>query len=222
MFIGSFPNLETLTPSIDIDPTHINPGLPPPSSFIDQPWPGGTTISMVGPAYCAGLSKRSVPVLPGLLTGVRQITYSFEILISETGLLYCQVIEDDLRPVDDLGYLYPGDVQKNLAAGGMWDYSPDGYNRAPSQIVTPPWEPDIWTPVEKVHEVDFTKHTIALMSIADDGKVYPNPNPVAVPAIPGLGWPGNFFYLQDQRGRNGAVGNLGFETSLRNISISIQ
>ena len=219
-FTAQYSNLETIVPTTDIDPAHINPGQKPPSSFMDQPWPGGTIVSIVGPEYSAGMSKRQQAVLPGLLSGQRQIKHSLQIRTSETALLYSQVDEMDLRPVDAAGYLYPGDVQKDYK--GAWYFSKDGNNWTPTGFIAPIWTPDVWTPVVKIYEVDFTKRTIALMSIKDGAQLWNNPSPLAVPAIGGLGWPVNFFYMQDQKGRNGVVGEFGYQCSARNISISMQ
>ena len=222
LFTATWTNLETIAPGIDTNPADINPGQPGPTTFYDQVWPGGTTISIEGLAYSAGMSKRSVAVLAGLFSGVRQVTHSMEVRISETALLYQQVCELDLRAVDAGGLLYPGDVQKNMQQGGLWQFTKDGTNWTATAFKTGLWIPDAWTPIAKVYEVDFTKHTITLTSITDGSDTWVNPSPVAVPAIANLGWPANFFYEQDQEGRNGVVGSYGYERSMRNIGIQVQ
>ncbi len=110
-YTASYTNLETIVPGIDIKPADVNPGLPPPTSFTDEPWAGGTTINVDGPPYSAGLSKRSVPLPPN----VSQFTLTYQINPSETATLYAQVYETDLIIVDPNGNRYNGSCQMNNA-----------------------------------------------------------------------------------------------------------
>ena len=142
-YSASYINLETIAPGIDIDPANINPGQEPPTSFTDEPWSGGTTINISGPAYSAGLSKRSVP----LPANVSQFTLTYQISPSEDAIEYSQVHETDLMIVDSAGNRYNGSTQKNNQAGGIWEIANAAGDWVPTGFKPGLFRPGVWTAV---------------------------------------------------------------------------
>lgn len=220
LLTAQYSKLETLTPQIDTTPADINAGQPPPTLFRDDIYPDGTTITIDGPAYSAGLSKRYVTPPAGLLQSFKTFTFSYQIRISETALIYSQVHENDFRVVDASGNVYPGDAQKNNYQGGMWQI-PNGKGGWIDTGFKPGlFTPDVWNPVSVIFEVNWTAKTITFVSITDGVSTFAVPPAIATIPAAALNWPAGLLGFQNQEGLNALGGT--YTRSTRNISISMQ
>ena len=216
-FTAQYSNLETLTPQIDTNPANINPGQLPPDLFRDDLFPGGTTITIDGPKYSAGLSKRYVTPPAGLLQAFTRYTFSYQIRPSETAHLYSQIHENDFRMSGPDGNVYPADCQKNNQEGGVW-MIPDGKGGwVNTSFNAGLWTPDVWTPVSQVYLIDWTKETVTFVSITDGTQT--KAIAATIPAV-ALKWAPGLLGFQNQEGLNALGGS--YTCSRRNISISMQ
>ena len=219
MFSACYSKLETIVPLIDTDPAHINPGQQPPALFRDDQFPGGTTITIDGPAYSAGLSKRYVIPPPGLLQSFTLFTFSYQIQPSELAALYSQVHENDFRMSGSSGEVYVGDAQKNNADGGLW-MLPDGKGGwVPTTFKPGLFTPDVWTSVSVSFEIAWGK-SITFLSITDDGETFAVPAAIATIPAAALAWQPGLLGFQNQEGLN-ALGGI-YTCSRRNLTISMQ
>jgi hypothetical protein len=214
----SYANLETLVPGIDINPDDINPGGPPPDSFTDTPWPGGTTLNIDGPQWAAGLSKRSVTVLADVLASISRITFSFQIRPSQLAAVLSQAPENDLMITDQAANRYNGSLRKNNQKGGMWQIA----NAAGAWVDTGfdpgPFLPDVWTPASAVYQMVWGK-SISVLSITDGAETFTFPSPVAYAPTPNSKWAPNLLDVQLQE----VLENAGsFTRDTRNIGILLQ
>ena len=219
VFTAGYSNLETLTPGIDVNPTNINPGAPPPASFTDESYAGGTTINVSGPAYSAGLSKRAVP-LPTNVT-IHQITMTYQINPSQNAILYAQVHETDLMFVDAAGDLYNGSCQLNNQEGGMWQIAKAGGAWIDTGFKTGLLPPGVWTTVVVVYQPNWTTLTLSVVSITVGALTFTIPASMQnVAAVQKSGWQPNLLDVQIQDGLNSKGG--AFTRDMRNISIAVQ
>lgn len=209
--------LDDVSPQIDIDPDHINPGHPPPDQFRDDPYPGGTIISIEGLEYTAGMSKRYVTPPAGLLQLFSTFTYSYWIKPSETAALYSQVHEDDLRIVGPDGKVYIGDAQKNNQEGGMWMVADGKGGWVDTGFKPGLFVGGVWTKVSRIYTLDWKAETLALTNITD-GTQTKALNAV-LPAAP-LNWTPGIMGVQNQEGLN-ALGGA-YTCNRRAITIAMQ
>lgn len=163
-FEASYLNLEQMVAGIDTTPADINVGGPVPAYFSDQMWNGGTTITVAGPAFAAGLSKRSV----ALPSGVSQCTLSYQIRVSQSAGVESQANETDLMIVDAAGNLYNGSTRKNNQEGGEWQIT-----NATGSWVDTGFKPglfpaDTWTQVAVVYQANWTAASFTILSIEDE------------------------------------------------------
>lgn len=216
MFSASYSNLEALTPAIDTTPAHINPGGNVPTWFSDEPWAGGTTINIGSLLpWSAGLSKRFVTAPAGLLPSISNITFSYQIRLSQTAAKYGQAQENDLMVTDAAGNLYNGSCRK---MGAQWQIvNPVGVwtNVGYGNLV--PFQPDYWTPVIIQYALNWTAKTITVLSISDNGVLFTIPNPWAVPATPNSGWQPSILDWQAQETIGAVPGSYSRDT--RNVSL---
>lgn len=194
-YSASYANLETMIPGIDTDPANINPGGTVPTYFSDQVWNGGSTITIAGPQWCSGLSKRVV-ALPG---GFSKITLSYQIRVSQTAAAVGQAQENDLMIVDAAGNRYNGSTRKNNQAGGMWEIAKQNGDWVQTGFKAGLFAPDQWIPVSVIFLCNWAAKTISVTSITDNGVVHAIPaNLQNVPATPNSGWQPSIIQLQCQ------------------------
>ncbi len=155
--------METMAPGIDTTPANINPGGPVPAYFSDQTWNGGTTVTIAGAAYAAGLSKRAV----ALPANVSQCTLSYQIRVSQTAAANSQANETDLMIVDPNGTLYNGSMRKNNQEGGRWQITNSAGGWVDAGFNPGPFPPDVWTPVAVVYQANWSAQSLTILSIFD-------------------------------------------------------
>lgn len=219
LFTANYAKLETLTPQIDTTPANINPGQLPPDLFRDDVYPGGTTITIEGPKYSAGLSKRYVTPPLGLLQNFTTFTFSYQIRPSETAAIYSQVHENDFRTSGTSGEVYVGDTQKNNEEGGVW-MIPDGKGGWLNTTFKPGlFAPDVWTPVSVVYQIAWGK-SLTFVSITDGVSTFAVPPSIATIPANALDWQAGLLGFQNQEGLN-ALGAT-YTRSTRNIGILMQ
>lgn len=220
LFSASYANLETIAPTIDTIPAHINPGQQPPTLFRDDPYPGGSTITIDGPAYSAGLSKRYVTLPVGLLATLSVFTFNYQITPSETASLFSQVHENDFRVTDAAGNVFIGDLQKNNQEGGTW-MMPDGKGGWIDTGFKPGlFTPEAWTPVSVIYRINWAAKTSTYVSIMDGTQLFTFPASIATVPAAALAWAPGLLGFQNQEGLN-ALGGC-YTRSTRNIGIEGQ
>ena len=218
-FTANYANLETLTPILDTNPANINPGQSPPTLFRDDPWAGGTTITIDGPAYSAGLSKRYFTPPGGVLPACTRFTFSYQIKPGDTAPLYSQIHENDFRAVGPAGEVYVGDLQKNNQQGGVWMFG-DGKGNWNALSFKPGLFPaGVWTLVTAIFQIVWGK-SLTLVSIADGAQSFAATGPVATTASAALAWQPGLVGFQNQEGLN-ALGGC-YQRSTRNVGILMQ
>lgn len=216
-FEASYTTLEQLAPGIDTTPADINPGEPAPTSFTDEPWSGGTTINISGPAYSAGLSKRAV----ALPAGVSQFTLTYQVDPSPEAAAHSQVNETDLIIVDAAGNKYNGSCQINNEEGGMWQIATATGAWVDTGFKPGPWATDTWTLVSVVYRANWTGLTLSVVSISDAGQTFTVPAALQnVPAVQKSGWQPSLLDVQIQDGLNSAGGS--YTRQMRDIDILMQ
>lgn len=220
LFTATYSNLETIAPVLDTNPADINPGQQPPTLFRDDPYPGGSTITIEGPAYSAGLSKRYVTPPGGLLQTLSVFTFSYQIMPSETASMFAQVHENDFRVTDASGNVFLGDLQKNNQEDGMWQM-PDGKGGWIDTGFKPGlFAADMWTPVSVIYRVNWAAKTTTYVSMMDGTQLFTFKAAIAtVPAV-ALKWAPGLLGFQNQEGLN-ALGGC-YSRSTRNIGIEAQ
>jgi len=220
-FSASYTNLETVSPAIDIDPSHINAGQSQPTLFRDDRYSGGTIITIAGPKYSAGLSKRYVTPPPGLLSAMSFYKFSYDILLSETASLYSQCNENDFRLVDVAGNLYIGDAQKNNFSSGMWQIGDGKGGWIDTGFKPGLFSAKNWTTVTVTYGVDLSAKTLTFLDINDGGQTFTFPSSIAViKAAQNSGWQANLLGFQNQETMNALGGT--YTRSTRNIAIQMQ
>jgi hypothetical protein len=223
LFSASYANLETIVPGIDMNPADINPGGPEPTSatgFTDEPWSGGTTVSINGPQWFAGLSKRSVTPPTGLLQSISQITVTYDIRPSQTASLFAQLHETDLIIVDANGNRYNGSCQKNNEEGGMWQIVNAQGNWVDTGFKPGLFTPDVWTPVSVVYRVNWQALTLSVIGITDGTTPFLIPAALQnVPAVKNSGWQPNLLDIQIQ---DTLIKAGSYTRDMKNIGISLQ
>jgi len=218
MFSACYTNLEEIAPEIDIDPAHINPGNSPPDLFRDDQFPGGTTITIEGPKYSAGLSKRYVTPPPGLLQAFTKFTFSYQIRPSETASLFSQVHENDFRISGPSGEVYVGDTQLDNISG-VWMLG-DGKGGWVNTLFKPGLFPgDVWTPVSVAYEIVWGK-SLTFGAIKVGTELYTPPDAIATIPAAALAWAPGLLGFQNQEGLNALGGT--YTCSRRQITIQMQ
>lgn len=218
-FTASYANLETLIPGIDTDPASINPGGPPPKDFSDTAWPGGTSMSISGSQWVAGLSKRFVSPAPALLTSISQITLSYQIRPSQLAFTLSQANENDLMVVDPAGNRYNGSMRKNNQTGGVWEIALDDKSWTPTTFKPGRFAPDVWTQVVKVYRYDWAAKMFQYVSITEGNLPTFHFPQKPIPATPGTGWQPSIIDWQSQETLLSAGS---FVRDMRNVTISLQ
>lgn len=214
LYSASYVNIETITPGEDTNPVDINVGASSPTSFTDQQWNGGTTINISGPAYSAGLSKRTV-TLPA---NVSQFTVQYQIRPSQTAALYSQVHETDLMIVDATGNRYNGSTQKNNQEGGMWQVANATGGWVDTGFKPGLFVPDTWSPVAVVYKANWTALTLSVVSIMDGNQVFSLPPTLLnIPATQKSGWQPSILDIQIQDCLNSSGG--AYTRDMRDIAI---
>lgn len=217
LFTASYSNLETLVPGIDTNPADINPGGPSPTSFTDEPWNGGTTVSIDGPQWAAGLSKRSVPLPTNV--AFTKFTLAYQINPSENAAIYSQAHETDLMLSGPLGTVFNGSMRKNNQTGGMWEIP----NAAGTWVATgfqpALFAPSAWTPVSASFLVNWTAGTLSVTNITDGTQTFAVP--VSLQNVPAfkLAWQPNLLVLQLQET---LLATGSYSRDVRNIGIVMQ
>jgi len=215
-FTASYLNLEQMVAGIDLAPGNINPGGPAPSSFTDEIWNGGTTVSVSGPAYAAGLSKRAV----ALPAGVSQFTVSYQTRASQASARYSQANETDLMIVDGAGTLYNGSTRLDNQEGGEWQIT-----NARGAWVDTGFKPglfpaDTWVQVSVVYQANWSASTLSVVSIAQGGQVFSIPAALAsVETMANSGWQKNLLDVQLQET---LVVAGSYTRDMKNINIACQ
>lgn len=218
MFSACYTNLEEIAPDTDIDPAHINPGQKPPDEFRDDITPTCTTITIVGPDYSAGLSKRYVTPPAGLLQAFTKFTFSYQIRPSETASLFSQVHENDFRMSGPAGEVYVGDTQLDNISG-VWMLG-DGKGGWVNTLFKPGLFPgDVWTPVSVVYEVAWGK-SLTFGPITVGTELYTPPAAIATIPAAALAWQPGLLGFQNQEGLNALGGT--YTCSRRQITIQMQ
>lgn len=214
-FNASYTNLETIAPGIDTTPADINPGGPVPAYFNDETWNGGTSDTIAGVAYAAGLSKRAV-TLPA---NVSQFTLSYQVRVSQTGAAYSQANETDLMIVDSNGTLYNGSTRLNNQEGGMWQITNSAGGWVDTGFKPGLFAADTWTSVVVVYQANWTAQTLSVLSITD-GSTFTVPAALRqVETMANSGWQKAILdvQIQDTLVKAGA-----YTRDMRNIGIAGQ
>jgi len=212
-YTARYANLETITPTIVTDPVEINPGQLVPLAFTDEPWNGGTTIIIDGPAYSAGLSKRAVPLPPN----VSQFTMSYDISPGANAATFSQVHETDLMIVDPKGNLYNGSTQLNNITG-TWEVVNATGDWVATIAKTGNLPPRTWTTVSVTYLVDWVAQTITCVAITVAGVTYPVN--LTTPARSNSGWALGLIVIQLQDCVSAMAG--AYNRDMRNIGITMQ
>ena len=218
LFAANYANLETLAPVLDTNPADINKGQLPPDLFRDDPWPGGTTITIEGPKYSAGLSKRYITPIAGLLQAASQFTFSYQIKPGDSAPMFSQVHENDFRASGPSGEVYVGDAQKNNQEGGIWMIG-DGKGGWNALSKTGLFTTMGFTTVIYVFRIVWGK-SLTWVSLTDGGVSVPIPAGLATVAAANLAWQPGLLGFQNQEGLN-ALGGC-YQRSTRNIGIAMQ
>jgi hypothetical protein len=219
LFTASYSNLETMVPGIDTNPDDINPGGPPPDSFSDTPWAGGTTMNIDGPQWAAGLSKRSVTVLGDLLASIGQVTMSCYIRPSQLARVLSQAHENDLMVTDGLAKpnRYNGSIRKNNQEGGMWQVANSAGGWVDTGFKAGLFAADVWTAFSVVYEITWGVG-IRVASITDNGVLF-SCSTALVAAIPNSGWAPN---LLDWQSQDTLLAAGAFTRDMKNVSLALQ
>lgn len=137
---------------------------------------GSLRLLGTGVQYAGGMAYASLGWPQGCTYGFAGLDY--ECFLSAADAQFLQVMETDLKAVLNpwsSGVLIPNvanwSVQKNLAAGGMWqiddvngDWVDTGFNPGPLSV-------DTWIPVSLRFSVDWSNLKSSVLSIKENGKI---------------------------------------------------
>lgn len=215
------PHLEQLQWAIN-NSTDVNPV--PASVFLVDPYPGGMTTTIEGPAYAGALAR--TPDIP-LVEGATAFILSY--LMKPTGnvSVRAQALEFDIMISGPTGDVYNGSCQCVVADSWAWQIvqqvmNSDGTVKdqwIPTGFTTPAETANGgWIEVTLTVRCDFTVKTCSVISIEVNNTTHTvDASLQNVPAFP-LAWAPNVIVVQRQLDVN--AGGGAFSVDDENISLT--
>jgi hypothetical protein len=179
----------------------INPEIP--DGYNVMQVPGAVVLYCCSKKPYAGWLAKHVETLP---VQWANIEFSY-VLTVDAATQFAQVAETDTKVTDAAGWTYPGDGQFNISKGWLFQV---GNPWVDTNVRIPPPRPGIPTRITIAYKLDYTAHTLKVVSVAANGVAQEVNTPLR--AATQVGWARSEIVTQFQQctGAKGGAYSLTF------------
>lgn len=190
-------------PSINpVSPNYFNTLLSTSSDRVVQ-------IGHQSAAYAGALAKNTAP----LVFPASSVSFMYSFQIDSATLSCGQVVETDMKITDPAGYTYDGSFQFNISKN--WEMQVGNPWQDTGSTIPPPI-PNVECDVVINYALDYSLHTITILTATVNGKLYPIKKTFTGAKV---GWAVNTIVTQLQLCTNGMPG--GYSVTFYNISYEL-